>query len=160
MRLVAIISSKIACFCFQQTQHNSVRPELGQSLAWPVLSYRRAKGRRVQAAQFVVMPLTAQRQLPNRHGDSAMCMRFWCESTRGCEKWVKLSLGHFLGRLKTGCHAHSPPKPGHIALSPRRSGSLFCLLCVDKTQGKWPIMVAGFEGIFNTRTKQTKIRAN
>ena len=32
--------------------------------------------------------------LPPR-GDCAMRVRFWGENTRGLEKWVKLSLGHF-----------------------------------------------------------------
>ena len=40
-------------------------------------------------------------------------MRFWCESTREDEKWVKLSLGHFFwyATFVTARIPHQSPVP-------------------------------------------------
>ena len=48
-------------------------------------------------------------------------LRFWDGSTRDNEKSLKLSLGDFLEGRHRCHHAHSTPKPGHIALPPRRA---------------------------------------
>jgi hypothetical protein len=58
-------------------------------------------------------------------GDKARGVRFWCESTREDEKWVKLSLGHFLARSLIAARIpHQSPVP-----FPYRHG----LLCYDPT---------------------------
>jgi hypothetical protein len=46
-------------------------------------------------------------------------LRFWDEITRGVEKWVKLSLGHFFGYLVGRYRAPFAPKPGRMTQSPR-----------------------------------------
>jgi hypothetical protein len=48
-----------------------------------------------------------------------MRVRFWGEITRGVEKWVKLSLGHFLSCINHRLRAPFTPKPGRIAQSLR-----------------------------------------
>ena len=50
-----------------------------------------------------------------------MRMRFWSGITRGQEKWVKLSLGHFLEGSQSGYHAPFPPKP-YMNASRKTSG--------------------------------------
>ena len=51
--------------------------------------------------------------MPARHGDSAMCVRFWRESTRGGEK-ICASLTWVAGReffvLRKACTARIPPQ--------------------------------------------------
>jgi hypothetical protein len=84
--------------------------------------------------------LTHQSPQPNRHGDSAMCMRFWCESSA--------RRGGLLAKLKKArtkaaifffsnndCYrARFTPKPGHISLSPHRTGCLVCFVALLKTK--------------------------
>jgi hypothetical protein len=72
-------------------------------------------------------PLTVPRPLPERHGDSAMCCGFGVKVPRGrgkicATRWSPI----FLLTINDRYRARFTPKPGHIALSPRRSGSLFC----------------------------------
>jgi hypothetical protein len=80
--------------------------------------------------------LTVPRSPPERHGDSAMCMRFWCEnSARWGENLCDTVVANFLLLINDRYHARFTPKPGHIALSPRRSDGLFCFDYSDKNRG-------------------------
>jgi hypothetical protein len=89
-----------------------------------------------EMAGFLAL-LTVHAPPPERHGDSAMRMRFWCESSA---RWGKnlcdTVVANFLF-LINGCYrARFTPKPGHIALSPHRSGSLvFAFLALTENRG-------------------------
>ena len=70
-----------------------------------------------------VFPLLVRQMglpLPTPHGDWAMRMRFWSESTRGQEKLVRLSSRNFFGK-STVCPTRISPQspvtlPNHRAL--------------------------------------------
>ena len=62
--------------------------------------------------------------MPAQHGDSALCVRFWSESTRGGEK-ICASLTRVGGReflyCASGCTARIPPQ-SPVTLHYHRTG--------------------------------------
>jgi hypothetical protein len=78
-----------------------------------------------------------------------MCCGFGVKVPRGQEKicatrWSPI----FFLTINDCSHARFPPKPGHIALSPRRSGSLFYFCGIAENRGSGLSWLRGFTGFF------------